>query len=138
VAPIGEADPRTRIRLIREFILNVRAEPAIGFLDLISPVLSKLPQLLLTELTAELTKVTDVQASNIPGVGKPVYLAGSKVLRMYPIGPRPGVAAMVAMVSYAGTCCIGFNVDPEAITDVKLFEECLRDGFDEVLELGRS
>ncbi|HEX4362176.1 MAG TPA: wax ester/triacylglycerol synthase domain-containing protein [Pseudonocardia sp.] len=137
VAPMGEADPRTRIQLIREFILTVRAEPAIGFLGLISPVLSKLPGAVLTEITANLTKVSDVQASNIPGLGHPVYLAGAKVLRMYPIGPRPGVAAMVTMVSYDGVCCIGVNVDPESVTDIELFETCLRDGFDEVLELGR-
>jgi len=135
VAPVGEPDPVARIQLVREFILNVRAEPAIAFLDLLTPVLSKLPSPLLTELTAELTKVSDVQASNIPGLGHPVYLAGAKVLRMYPIGPRPGVAAMVTMVSYDGVCCIGVNVDPEAITDLELFEACLRDGFDEVLAL---
>jgi len=137
VAPMGEADPHTRIQLIREFILNVRAEPAIGFLGLISPVLSKLPGAVLTELTANLTKVSDVQASNIPGLGHPVYLAGAKVLRMYPIGPRPGVAAMVTMVSYDGVCCIGVNVDPDAVTDLELFQTCLCEGFDEVLELGR-
>ncbi|HTF45819.1 MAG TPA: wax ester/triacylglycerol synthase domain-containing protein [Pseudonocardia sp.] len=137
VAPLGEPDPAARIQLVREFILNVRAEPAIAFLDLLTPVLSKLPSPVLTELTAELTKVSDVQASNIPGLGHPVYLAGAKVLRMYPIGPRPGVTAMVTMVSYDGTCCIGVNFDPEAITDLELFESCLRDGFDEVLALGR-
>ena len=136
VAPMGEADPHARIQLIREFILTVRAEPAIGFLGLISPVLSKLPGAVLTEITANLTKVSDVQASNIPGLGHAVYLAGAKVLRMYPIGPRPGVAAMVTMVSYDGLCCIGVNVDPEAVTDLELFETCLREGFDEVLELG--
>jgi diacylglycerol O-acyltransferase / wax synthase len=137
VAPMGEADPRTRIQLIREFILNVRAEPAIGFLGLISPVLSKLPGAVLTEITANLTKVSDVQASNIPGLSHPVYLAGAKVLRMYPIGPRPGVAAMVTMVSYDGMCCIGVNLDPDAVTDLPLFEDCLAKGFDEVLALGR-
>ncbi|HEY0574021.1 MAG TPA: wax ester/triacylglycerol synthase family O-acyltransferase [Pseudonocardia sp.] len=137
VAPVGEADPAARIQLVRKFIVNVRAEPAIAFLDLLTPVLSKLPSPLLTELTAELTKVSDVQASNIPGLGHPVYLAGAKVLRMYPIGPRPGVTAMVTMVSYDGVCCIGVNFDPEAITDLELFESCLRDGFDEVLALAK-
>jgi hypothetical protein len=78
-----------------------------------------------------------VQASNIPGLGHPVYLAGAKVLRMYPIGPRPGVTAMVTMVSYDGVCCIGVNFDPEAITDLELFDSCLRDGFDEVLALAK-
>jgi len=37
VAPVGEPDPVARIQLVREFILNVRAEPAIAFLDLLHP-----------------------------------------------------------------------------------------------------
>jgi WS/DGAT/MGAT family acyltransferase len=135
VAPMGEADPAVRIRLIREFVVAVRAEPAIAFLEVLSPVLSSLPSPMLTELTAELTKVTDVQASNIPGMPHPVYLAGARVLRIYPIGPRPGVAAMVTMVSYDGTCCVGVNLDPAAITAPEVFETCLRSGFGEVTAL---
>lgn len=135
--PVGVVDPVERIRQIREFILAARAEPAIGFLELLAPVLSRLPSAALTEISGNLTNVSDIQASNIPGVGWPVYLAGSRVLRLYPIGPRPGVAAMVTMVSYDGTCCIGVNVDPDVVPDIELFQRCLVDGFDEVVALGR-
>ncbi|HEY9417107.1 MAG TPA: wax ester/triacylglycerol synthase domain-containing protein [Pseudonocardia sp.] len=135
--PVGVADPAERIRLIRKFILTVRAEPAIGFLELLAPLLSRLPSAALTELAGNLTNVSDIQASNVPGVGWPVYLAGSQVLRLYPLGPRPGVAAMVTMVSYNGMCCIGFNVDPDVVPDVELFQQCVIDGFDEVVALGR-
>jgi hypothetical protein len=135
--PVGEADPVERIRQIREFILTVRGEPAIGFLELLSPLMSKLPSAALTELAGNLTNVSDIQASNIPGTGYPVYLAGSQVLRLYPLGPRPGVAAMVTMVSYDGMCCIAFNVDPDVVPDIELFERCMIDGFDEVLDLAR-
>jgi diacylglycerol O-acyltransferase len=138
VAPVGEPDPAVRIKLIREFILTARSEPAIGFLEVLAPVLSRLPSAALTEIAGGLTNVSDVQASNIPGLGYPVYLAGAKVLRMYPMGPRPGVAAMVTMVSYDGTCCLGINLDPDVITDLDLFEDCLDKGFDEVLALGRT
>lgn len=81
-----------------------------------------------------MTTVFDVQASNIPGLGHPVFLAGAKVERMYPMGPRPGVAAMVTVVSYDGTCCVGVNLDP-AVIDIAVFEDCLRGGFEEVLAL---
>jgi hypothetical protein len=124
--------------LIREFILTARSEPAIGFLEVLAPALSRLPSAALTEIAGGLTNVSDVQASNIPGLGYPVYLAGAKVLRMYPMGPRPGVAAMVTMVSYDGTCCLGINLDPDVITDLDRFEDCLTKGFDEVLALGRT
>lgn len=133
-APVGESDPAARIALIRDFIVHARAEPAIGFLDLITPVLSRLPTAVLTEVAGGMTTVSDVQASNIPGLGHPVFLAGAKVERMYPMGPRPGVAAMVTVVSYDGTCCVGVNLDP-AVIDIAVFEDCLRGGFEEVLAL---
>jgi len=137
-APVGEPDPRTRIEIIREFVVTARAEPAIGFLDLVSPTLSRLPTAAIIELAAGMTNVSDIQASNIPGMGHPVYLAGARVTGLYPLGPRPGVAAMIAMISYDGTCCIGLNVDPDVIGDLEVFETCLREGFDEVLDLRKE
>jgi len=137
-APVGEPDPRTRIEIIREFVVTARAEPAIGFLDFVAPALSRLPTAVVIELAAGMTNVSDVQASNIPGMGHPVYLAGAQVTGIYPLGPRPGVAAMVAMISYDGTCCIGLNVDPDVISDLEVFDTCLREGFDEVLDLRKE
>src|SRR5690348_1199845 len=137
-APVGEPDPRTRIEIIREFVVTARAEPAIGFLDFVAPALSRLPTAAVIELAAGMTNVSDVQASNIPGMGHPVYLAGAQVTGIYPLGPRPGVAAMVAMISYDGTCCIGLNVDPDVISDLEVFDTCLREGFDEVLDLRKE
>lgn len=134
-APVGEPNPRVRIAMIREVITQARAEPAIGFLDLIAPVMSRLPSIVLTELSSEMTAASDLQASNLGGIGRTLYLAGTRVTHLYPIGPRPGVAAMITMVSYDGTCCVGVNLDPDAITDVSAFGKCLRDGFDEVLAL---
>src|SRR6266581_3313883 len=110
----------------------------IGFLDLVAPALSRLPTAAIIELAAGMTNVSDVQASNIPGMGHPVYLAGARVTGLYPLGPRPGVAAMIAMISYDGTCCIGLNVDPDVISDLEIFETCLREGFDEVLDLRKE
>ncbi|MCU1647655.1 MAG: hypothetical protein JWN03_7930 [Nocardia sp.] len=134
-APAGEADPRARIMAIHDVIAGARAEPAIGFPDLIAPLLSRLPGALLTDIAATMTEGTDVQASNMGGVGRTLYLAGARVSHIYPVGPRPGVAAMVTMVSYRETCCVAVNLDPEAISDVPGFADCLRTGFDEVLEL---
>jgi len=34
---------------------------------------------------------------------------------------------MIAMISYDGTCCIGLNVDPDVISDLEVFETCLRE-----------
>jgi hypothetical protein len=134
-APVGEPDPRARIASIRASVRTARQEPAIGFLDVIAPALGRLPRALLIDIAGGLTTVSDLQASNLGGIGRTRYLAGARVERVYPMGPRPGVAAMVTMLSYEGTCCVGVNANPAVVDDGKLFAACLRDGFDEVLNL---
>jgi WS/DGAT/MGAT family acyltransferase len=134
-APVGEPDPRARIQAVREFVLNARNEPAIGVLDLLAPAISRLPQHLVVGLSAGLTATSDVQASNVAGLGRTAYMAGVRVTHTYLFGPRPGVAAMVVLLSYNGTCCLAINIDPDVIDDVELFKTCMRQGFDEVLDL---
>jgi diacylglycerol O-acyltransferase / wax synthase len=134
-APLAEPDPAVRIRTIREFVSQVREEPAIGFLDHLSPALTKLPSPLIIELSAGLTTSADLNISNIPGSPAPVYLAGCEVVRMYPLGPRPGVAVMATMITYHGTCCLGLNVDAGVFPDLELLERCVTEGFEEVLAL---
>ena len=41
--PVGAADPRDRIRMIRERVLEARDEPALDFMAMLSPVLSRIP-----------------------------------------------------------------------------------------------
>jgi diacylglycerol O-acyltransferase len=134
-APVGEPDPRARVVAIRRFIGEARMEPALGFLDLVAPVLSWLPGALLTRIAGELTGTSDIQASNLGAIARPLYLAGARVTHIFPMGPRPGIAAMVTMVSYDGTCCIAVNFDPDAITEGSMFADCLREGFDEMTDI---
>jgi diacylglycerol O-acyltransferase len=134
-APLAEPDPAVRIKEIRAFVQQVRTEPAIGFLDHLSPALTKLPSVAIIELSAGLTTSADLNISNIPGSPTPLYLAGCEVLGMYPLGPRPGVAIMAAMITYAGNCCIGLNVDARVFADLDVLERCLQEGFDEVIAL---
>ena len=124
-----------RIERVREAVLRLRGEPALGFTETLAPALSRLPHTVLATLASELTNVSDVQVSNIPGPQDPVFLAGDRVERMYGIGPRPGVAAMAVLTSYNGVCGVSINLDPDAITDVDLFETCLQKGIDEVIGL---
>jgi diacylglycerol O-acyltransferase / wax synthase len=135
VAPVGERDPGARIGIIHRFIGEARMEPALGFLDILAPTLTILPSRLLTVIAGELTSSSDIQASNLGAIARPLYLAGARVTRVYPMGPRPGIGAMVTMVTYDGKCCIAVNFDPNAIADPELFACCLRDGFDEVITL---
>jgi hypothetical protein len=80
----------------------------------------------------------DLSASNIPGMTRPVFAAGAQVEAMYVFGPLPGASILATMVSYVGTCCVGINCDGAVFEDPERLWQCLREGFDEILALGRE
>jgi diacylglycerol O-acyltransferase len=133
-APISEADPAVRIKKVRKQMTQRREEAALDVIGAVAPVLSLLPTPVLEAMT-ESVIASDVQASNVPVYAADTYIAGAKVLRQYGIGPLPGIAMMVVLVSRAGICTITARYDRASVTDEALFARCLQKGFDEVLAL---
>jgi diacylglycerol O-acyltransferase len=133
-APIGTADPVARMQKIRLQMTQRRDEPARDIIGSIAPVLSVLPGPLLESMTASVVG-SDVQASNVPVYPGDTFLVGAKILRQYGIGPLPGVAMMVVLISRGGYCTITTRYDRAAIRDEALFARCLLEGFNEILEL---
>jgi WS/DGAT/MGAT family acyltransferase len=137
-APVGEPDPRLRIRRVRELIDRERTEPALPALAGAASLFGVLPGQISGAFAARLAQANDLQASNIPGLARPAYMAGARITHIYPFGPLPGCAAMITLISHEGTCCIGANLDAAAWTDTALFASCLGQGFEEVLSLSTS
>jgi diacylglycerol O-acyltransferase len=133
-APVGTADPVERMRKIRAQITQRREEPAMDIVGSIAPLLSILPTPLLESMTGSVV-ASDVQASNVPVYPGDTYIAGAKVLRQYGIGPLPGVAMMVVLISRGGYCTITVRYDRAAVRHEELFARCLLEGFDEILAL---
>ncbi|MEA2147642.1 MAG: diacylglycerol O-acyltransferase / wax synthase [Solirubrobacteraceae bacterium] len=137
LAPLAELDPRTRMRIIGERTAAARSEPALGFMDALSPAMSRLPAALVATMTERVTRSIDLQASNVRGLDRTAYLAGAGVERMYAFGAAPGPAVMVTLMSYNGTCHVAVNVNAAAIPDHELFVGCLQAGLDEMVGPGR-
>ena len=134
-APIGLVDPEKRIKSIRSQMTRKRDERAINMVDVIAPVLSLLPDSVLEGMAGSIVN-SDVQASNVPVYPGDTFIAGAKILRQYGLGPLPGVAMMVVLISRAGYITVTTRYDRAAVTDGDLFARCLQAGFDEVLALG--
>ena len=134
-APVGIADPAERIAVLRGMVLTMRVEPALDTLSLVAPLLNRVPSRV-GQLAFDLVgSAAELSASNMPGVPHAVYMAGARVERVFPFGPLPGVAIMAAMVSHDGTCCIGLNIDNDAVEDPDVLRECMVEGLAEVLSL---
>jgi diacylglycerol O-acyltransferase / wax synthase len=136
-APVAEKGAVERIRHIQRFVAETRAEPALDVMIRLTPVLTRLPMAVVTRLMAGFTAAQDAQISNIPGIPFAVFLAGAEVTHYWPFAPAPGCGMMIAMLSHNGRCCIGINSDAAAVTEPELLVQCLREGLDEVLALGR-
>lgn len=133
-APIGVADPVQRMKRIRAQMTQRREEPALDMIGSVAPMLSVLPSSLLETMTSSVV-ASDVQASNVPFYPGDTYIAGAKVLRHYGLGPLPGVAMMVVLISRGGCCTVTVRYDRAAVRDEGLFVRCLTEGFDEILAL---
>ena len=133
--PVAIAEPKARMAAIHQQVRRILAEPAADAVGVLAPALSWVPATFLPALTGSLTKNNDLQATNVPGLREPRYLAGARIDRAYGFGPLPGCASMISMLTHLDQCCIAANLDPAAITDVPLFGQCLVGGFEEVLSL---
>jgi diacylglycerol O-acyltransferase / wax synthase len=136
-APVGVVDPGKRMEAIREQVALGRREPAIEVLRAVAPLVSRLPVGMIETLGSS-ALANDVQVSNVPGHTQRRFVGGAEVVRLVPIGPLPGPAMMIVMLSQNGTCYVGVNYDTVSVADPPLSETCLRDGFDEVLNLAEA
>lgn len=132
--PAGVADPAERIRLIHERTERVRHEKSLPHTQLIAGFLNRMPRWYI----GSILRHVDFVASDVPGIPVPVSLGGAHVRMQYAFGPTIGSAVNVTLLTYVGTCALGVDVDSGAIPDSGLFLDCLRAGFDEVLELAES
>ncbi|WP_111509657.1 wax ester/triacylglycerol synthase domain-containing protein [Mycobacterium kyogaense] len=129
--PVGESDPAMRIQRIREITTRVRHEKSLPHTQLIAGVLNRVPRWYI----GSILRHVDFLCSDVPGIPVPVSLGGSKVLKQYAFGPTIGAAVNVTLLTYADTCALGVDIDAGAVPDLEMFMDCLREGFDEVLEL---
>lgn len=134
--PGGDDDPSERMRRLGEIARRWRREPALPVSDVIAGALNRLPVSATTALFGSMLKGVDFVATNVPGIAKPVHLAGAEVVRHYGFPPPSGAACGIALLSHRDQACIGVTVDTTAVPDPGVLGACLRDGFAEVLAVG--
>jgi diacylglycerol O-acyltransferase / wax synthase len=132
--PVGEPDPAARMRLLHRLTEAARAEPSLPVTDAIAGVLNLLP----VDYVAGILKHADFVASNVPGIPRPVYVAGSKVTGMFAFGPTIGTSLNTTLLSYEDTCDIGINIDTAAVPDPQVLLACLQESAAEITALGAA
>ena len=133
--PVGEPDPATRILMVNEETGKLKAtDQALGASTLVR--FSTGAPVTLVSLGARLAsnaRPFNMTVTNVPGPQFPMYMLGAKLLATYPLVPlweSHGVG--LAMFSYNGEVCWGFNADYDLLEDLPAFVAAMADAFTEM------
>ena len=73
--------------------------------------------------------------TNVPGPQFPMYLAGAEMVETYPVPPLfPGFSLSVGVTSYDGAVYYGINADRDALPDIEVLGQCVREALDELVD----
>ncbi len=73
--------------------------------------------------------------TNVPGPQFPMYLAGAEMVATYPVPPLlPGFSLSVGVTSYDGAVYYGITADRDALPDIEVLGQCVREALDELVD----
>ena len=85
-------------------------------------VMDALPTQLLSLASRQAQGTVNSIVTNVPGPQFPLYLLGAELKAMYPQVPLMlGVGIGIALISYNGNLCWGFNADAVKVPDLADF-----------------
>jgi len=137
IAPlhVGILDPVERLSAEREAMEHLKQVDQAGGFYLMAELGNRVPPA--WQSMAGLFSVTNTLfhtvSTNVPGPQIPLYLAGSELLHLYPLGPlAAGLGLFVAILSYNQVLTIGLTVEPNRIPDPWALADHLREAFEEL------
>jgi hypothetical protein len=127
---LSESDPGRRLRQLAADTTLRKARPRTNLGDLL--VGSRIGRRLV--LSAVMRQRVNLTTASIPGPTRPLYLAGARVLDVYPVLPLVANEPLgVGAISYAGDLTIGITADPGVYPDLDALSGAIRD---DLLSLG--
>ena len=137
--PIGEGSPVVRLHQV-SYALRVHSETGRAVAaDRIAGVAGFAP----TTFHALGSRVAFKEArgsvnlviTNVPGPQFPMYLAGAEMVETYPVPPLlPGFSLSVGVTSYDGAVYYGISADRDALPDIEVLGQCVRESLDELVD----
>ncbi|MCX6387254.1 MAG: WSD1 family O-acyltransferase [Solirubrobacterales bacterium] len=139
--PVGETDPVRRLRKISESMAGVKESGQAVGAKTLTELSGFAPQTIMAQAARLLPRQRffNVVVTNVPGPQFPLYLLGSKLLHAYPMVPlaeRQGLG--IAVMSYNGRLDFGLNADWDALPDVELLAEDIRNSLADLVKSART
>jgi diacylglycerol O-acyltransferase len=140
----GVEDTATRLQQIRlgmqsakEQSRSIGSEVFAGWAEVIFPAVATRLSRLVTNLRVfdHLAPIFNLIVSNVPGPDFPLYLAGARMVAMYPVGPIvEGVGVNVTVFSYLDTMYVGVQACWDLTPDIDAIARGLGESLDELVE----
>jgi hypothetical protein len=126
-----------RVEKIRAATAELKASKQALDADLIMNIAEWTPTILLSlaSRSASGSAPYNMMVTNVPGPQEPLYLLGARLESLYSQVPIADTTALgVALVSYAGRLCWGFNADSEIVPDLEVFADAIERSFAEIAD----
>lgn len=141
--PVGEPDPVIRLQRIAfdtarygDEARPVGAKAMVSLVGFAPPTLHTLGARVGSSLSERAYSLT---VTNVPGPQTPLYAGGARMLAAYPIVPLASRHALsIGMTSYDGGVFLGLNADRDAMPDLDVLAQSLRESYAELLEATRG
>lgn len=128
--PIGEPDPLRRIDAIHETTQELKkSKQALG-VEMMMAAAEWAPSSLLSLGAQASSGPINMIVTNVPGPQFPLYMLGAKLEAVFPVVPLlENMGLGIALMSYDGKVCWGFNADYEMIPDLSSFVRLVEESF---------
>ena len=137
--PVDEADPLKQVARIHETTQELKeSRQALG-VDMMMKAMSVMPTSLMSLGVQAASGSMSTLVTNVPGPQFPLYLLGAEMLEMFPAVPLlQNVGVGVALISYNGRLCWGFNADAELVPDLGDFVAMVGTAYERVAAAAKS
>ena len=136
--PVGESSPVVRLHQV-SYALRAHSDTGRAVAaDRIAGVAGFAPttfHALGSRVAAEESQGVNLVITNVPGPQFPMYLAGAEMVETYPVPPlQPGFGVAIGVTSYDGGVYYGITADRDALPDIDVFGQCVREALDELVD----
>ncbi len=136
--PLDAEDPREQLRRISDSTRELKESKSAVGAEALTQVADWTPATLLSLGARNASRLLpfNLVVTNVPGPQVPLYMMGAPMNEIYPQVPltdRTGLG--IALFSYDGRLCWGFNADYEVVPDLARFVAFLRESQEELLKL---
>ncbi len=136
--PIGETDRRVQLERITERTTRLKESNSAVGAEALTQAAEYTPSTLLALGARNMTRLLpfNLVVTNVPGPQAPMYMLGAEMLECFPHVPltdRLGLG--IALMSYNGRLCWGFNADYDLVPDLREFVATIESSFRELMGL---